>query len=315
MKVCSDDLRKRVLAAYLDGQGSMRQIAERFMVSLTFVFSLIKNFRQNGHISPKQHGGGRTPAVNEEGRGFLREIIDRHPDLTLRELCEYYEKNFGKKISKSAMDRTLKKMKITRKKKVLCDPEKNTDRVRQLTKEYHEKIESEDIGKLIFIDETGTTKNMTLPYGRAPEGKRAVGVRPVSQGRRVSVIGALSPNGLEDCMTFEGTLNGEIFLYYLNNFLCPALKEGQVVITDNAKAHKVGGVKELIESKGAKLIYLPPYSPELSPIELCWSKIKQFLKKAEARTEESLNGAISEVLNTITKNDAKGWFGHCGYVI
>lgn len=116
-------------------------------------------------------------------------------------------------------------------------------------------------------------------------------------------------------MVFEGTLNGAVFLSYVSNFLCPVLKEGQVVITDNAGAHKVKGVKELIESKGAKLLYLPPYSPELSPIEMCWSKVKQFLKKVEARTEEALNKAISEALNMITENDCRGWFGHCGYVV
>jgi transposase len=119
MKVYSADLRKRVLTAYSDGQGSMRQLAGRFIVSLTFVFDVIKNFRQNGHIDPKPHRGGNKPAINEEGRRILAEIIDRKPDMTLKELCEYYEHVSCKKVSKSAMDRTLKKMEITRKKKSL----------------------------------------------------------------------------------------------------------------------------------------------------------------------------------------------------
>lgn len=156
---------------------------------------------------------------------------------------------------------------------------------------------------------------MTLPYGRSPEGERVIGTRPVSQGQRISTIGALSTEETAACMTSEGTLNGEVFLSYLSNFLCPVLKEGQVVITDNAGAHKVKGVKELIESKGAKSVYLPPYSPELSPIEMCRSEVKQFLKKAGAGTEEALNEAVSEALNMITENDCKGWFGHCGYVV
>jgi transposase len=315
MKAYSEDLRKKVLTAYQDEEVSMRQLAERFMVSLTFVFNLIKNFRQNGHIRPKPHGGGNTPAINEEGFGILAEIIKKKSDMTLKELCEYYEDKTGKKVSKSAMDRTLKKMGITRKKKVLYDPEKNTVRVRRLTEEYSEKVKAEVPDNLIFIDETGATLNMTLPYGRSPEGERVIGTRPVSQGQRISTIGALSTEEMVACMTFEGTLNGEVFLSYLSDFLCPVLKEGQVVITDNARAHKVKGVKELIESKGAKLVYLPPYSPELSPIEMCWSKVKQFLKKAGARTEEALNEAISEALNMITENDCKGWFGHCGYVV
>ena len=315
MKVYSADLRKKVLTAYQEGQGSMRQMAERFTVSLTFVFNLINNFRQNGHIDPKPHGGGNRPAVNEEGCGILSEIIEKKPDMTLKELCEYYKNVSGKKVSKSAMDRTLKKMGITRKKKVLYDPKKNTDRVRKLAEEYSEKIKTEDVGNLIFIDETGMTLNMTLPYGRSLRGKRVIGYRPVSQGKRISAIGAISSEELSACMTYEGTLNGELFLSYLSNFLCPVLKEGHVVITDNAGAHKVKGVKELIESRGAELLYLPPYSPELSPIEMCRSEIKNFLKKAEVRTEELLNEALSESLNMITENDCEGWFGHCGYII
>lgn len=117
MKAYSDDLRKKVLTAYQNGKGSMRQLTGKFDVSLTFVSNLIKNFRQNGHIRPKPHGGGKTPAINEEGCIFLSEIIDKIVFLTLKELCEYYEHKTGKKVSKSAMDRTLKKMKITRKKK------------------------------------------------------------------------------------------------------------------------------------------------------------------------------------------------------
>ena len=156
---------------------------------------------------------------------------------------------------------------------------------------------------------------MTPVYGRSLKGKRVIRPCPVSRGKRISTIGAMSSKCLEACMTFEGTLNGELFLSYLSNFLCPVLKKGQIIITDNARVHKVKGVRELIESKGAELLYLPPYSPELSPIEMCWSKLKNFLKKAEARTEELLNKALSTALNMVTENDCKGWFGHCGYII
>ncbi len=152
MKAYSEDLRKKVLTAYHDEEVSMRQLAEIFMISLTFVFNLIKNFRQNGHIRPKPHGGGNTPAINEEGFGILAEIIKKKSDMTLKELCEYYEDKTGKKVSKSAPDRTLKKMGITRKKKVLYDPEKNTVRVRRLTEEYSEKVKAEVPDNLIFTD-------------------------------------------------------------------------------------------------------------------------------------------------------------------
>jgi len=157
--------------------------------------------------------------------------------------------------------------------------------------------------------------NMTLPYGRSLKGKRAFDSCPVSKGKRISTIGALSTDGLVANMSYEGTLNGTRFLYFLENFLVPQLRSGNVVICDNAAAHKVSNVEKMIESKGAKLVYLPPYSPDLSPIELYWSKFKQYLKKAKARTKESLKRAILEAINTITKEDAKNWFEHCGYVV
>lgn len=119
MKVYSYDLRKKVLTAYQNREGSMRQLSERFAVSMTFVFNLIKNFRQNGHIRPKAHGGGNKPVISMENYEIISEIIAKKPDMTLKELCEYYEHKCGKKVSKSSMDRTLNKMKITRKKKSL----------------------------------------------------------------------------------------------------------------------------------------------------------------------------------------------------
>ncbi len=115
MKAYSADLRKKVLKAYQNGEGSMRKLAVRFEVSLTFVSGLIKNFRQNGHIRPKPHGGGQTSAINKDGCEFISGLIRRQPKLTLKELCGHYEDKFGKKVCKSAMDRTLKKMNITRK--------------------------------------------------------------------------------------------------------------------------------------------------------------------------------------------------------
>jgi transposase len=178
-----------------------------------------------------------------------------------------------------------------------------------------EDIKSESTENLIFIDETGSVLNMTLPYGRSLEGERAFASCPVSKGERISTIGALSTEGLKASMSFEGTLNGTVFLSFLKNILIPELKSGDVVICDNAATHKVANVKELIESKGARMVYLPPYSPEFSPIELCWSKFKHFLRKAKARTKESLHQAISEAVNTITKENSKGWFEHCGYIV
>lgn len=158
----------------------------------------------------------------------------------------------------------------------------------------------------------GAVLNLTLEYGWAPKGQRAYGEKPTSRGQRISTLGALSSPGLVTAMCFEGTLNGAVFLYFLEHFLCPQLKPGQCVILDNAAAHHVEGVAELIEQTGAELLYLPPYSPDLNPIEMAWSQVKHRLRKAQARTKKALYEALAQALHTLTPEQAKAYLGHVG---
>lgn len=166
--------------------------------------------------------------------------------------------------------------------------------------------------QLIFLDEVGATLNLSLEYGRSVRGQRVYGHRPTARGQRISTIGALSSQGVETALCFEGTLNGAIFVYFLEHFLCPVLKPGQVVVVDNARAHQVAGVVDLIEATGARIRYLPPYSPDLNPIELAWSKVKHALRKTQARTREALYEALSQALDTLTPANAQGYFKHVG---
>jgi len=164
-----------------------------------------------------------------------------------------------------------------------------------------------------FVDESGITLALTRLYGRAPRGQRAVGSAPLNYGENVSLIGALGIGGLDAPMMIGGAVDGEVFRLWTEQILCPTLVEGDVVVMDNLQAHKVRGIREAIEGRGAKLIYLPPYSPDLSPIEPCWSKIKTALRAVGARTRQALERAIKQVLLTITESDALAWFAHCGY--
>jgi transposase len=168
---------------------------------------------------------------------------------------------------------------------------------------------------LIFLDELGATLNLSLDYGRSARGQRVYGQRPTSRGHRISTIGALSPHGLETALCFEGALNGAVFVYFLVHFLCPLLKPGHIVVVDNARAHQVDGVVELIEAAGARVRYLPPYSPDLNPIELAWSKVKHCLRKAQARTREALYEALAQALDTLTPANAQGYFKHVGICV
>jgi transposase len=156
---------------------------------------------------------------------------------------------------------------------------------------------------------------MTRLYGRSAKGERVIETVPQNYGENITMLATLSFSGIEAPMTINGAVDGIVFKVYVEKVLCPTLKSGDVVIMDNLPAHKVVGIRELIETCGAKLIYLPPYSPDFNPIEKCWSKIKTYLRKAKSRTREELEKALREALLLITEQDALGWFKSCGYSI
>jgi transposase len=166
---------------------------------------------------------------------------------------------------------------------------------------------------LVFLDESGASTQMTRNYGRAPRGERVAEATPNSHWHTLTMFAALTLEGLQAPMTIESPTDGDVFLAYLEQVLCPRLHPGQVVVMDNLAAHKVAGVRELIEATGARLLYLPPYSPDFNPIEPAWSKIKQLLRSAKARTVAALEQAIAEALAAITPENASAWFSHCNY--
>lgn len=154
---------------------------------------------------------------------------------------------------------------------------------------------------------------MTRNYGRAPRGQRVKEATPQGHWQTVTMLAVLTRRGLEAPMTIAEPTDGDIFLAYLEQVLCPRLRPGQVVVMDNLSAHKVAGVRQQIEATGARLLYLPPYSPDLNPIEPAWSKLKQLLRAAKARTAEALETAVAQALAAITPENATAWFSHCGY--
>lgn len=150
---------------------------------------------------------------------------------------------------------------------------------------------------------------MTRRYARCPGGARVHEAVPQGNWKILTILGAMSMRGLIATMTIEEATDADIFLAYLEQVLTPALKSGDVVVMDNLSAHKVNGVRQLIEAAGAELLYLPPYSPDLNPIEKAWAKLKQLLRAAMTRSKEALDQAISELLPQITHENAEAWFG------
>lgn len=156
---------------------------------------------------------------------------------------------------------------------------------------------------------------MTRLFGRAPRGDRVHDAVPKNHGQNVSVLGALSCQGIDAVMTIDGAVDAAVFRVYVEQVLVPTLAPGDVVIMDNLSAHKGNAIRAAIEAAGAQLLYLPPYSPDLSPIEPCWSKLKTCLRAAKARTRDALDAALTLALDTITPADARSWFRHCGYAL
>lgn len=210
------------------------------------------------------------------------------------------------------MRRTAKDELAAQKKSVYA-AERDLERVQERRAEYAAQSSKLDIRRLKFIDEAGSNLAMTRTSGRAAPGERVFDSVPQNYGENVSMLAALSIEGVSAPMTIQGAVDGLVFEAYLKDVLCPTLQAGDVVMMDNLPAHKIKAVRELIESKGARLIYLPPYSPDLNPIEKCWSKIKTYLRAVKARTYDALSEALKQALLTVTADDAKGWFTSCGY--
>lgn len=195
-------------------------------------------------------------------------------------------------------------------KKSAYDPSKDSPRIQALTEEYVEKVKEVAQGKFYFLDEMGAALDLIPMYGRAGRSERVYDTKPTAKGKRVSLVSALNSSGIATALTIEGTLNGSVFLYFIKQCLCPLLKAGDTVVLDNAAAHKVEGVQELIEAKGAVLAYLPPYSPEFNAIELAWNKIKQYLRKQRVRTVKHLHKAYFKALKLITPDNAQKFIKH-----
>ena len=170
-----------------------------------------------------------------------------------------------------------------------------------------------DPRRLVFVDECSTNIALTRLYARAPKGERAFGKAPRNWGKNVTLIAAMGTQGIGPAMSVEGATDGAAFETYVKHFLAPALKEGQVVVMDNLQVHKSVRVRELIEGTGAEVLFLPPYSPDFSPIEEAFSKVKSILRRIGARPREALMEATAEALDAVSRRDARGWFRHCGY--
>ena len=165
----------------------------------------------------------------------------------------------------------------------------------------------------VFVDEGSTDAAMTPRYARAPRGERAVGSAPRNRGPNVTLLAALTPEGIGPALAVAGAADGAAVELYVRELLAPALRRGQVVVLDNLSAHKGDGVRAAVEAAGCRLLFLPAYSPDYNPIEPAFAKVKQRLRRAGARSFDALVAAIGEAVDAVTAEDARGFFAHCGF--
>ncbi|WP_126602002.1 IS630 family transposase [Dictyobacter aurantiacus] len=307
MKAYSQDLRQRVLRAIDQGK-KQAEVAEMFAISTATIKRYLKARRERGHVLP-QPIPGRPSIKGAALRAGLLDQLEVHPDATREQHCQMWEARTGTKVSPASLSRTRMALGWTRKKKSLRASEQD-DAARAAWREQAKKLPTQD---LVIVDETGTQINMTPLYAYAPRGERAVGRVPRNYGANLTLIASLSLEGMGEAMLLDGAADGVAFEIYVEQILASSLRPGQIVILDNLSIHLGPRVKQAIEERSCQLLFLPAYSPDFSPIEGAFSKLKTLLRRVGARTREALQDAIIQALPSITAQDALGWFLHCGY--
>jgi transposase len=303
MTAYSQDLRQRILDTVQRGEGSLRQIARRFLVSVSFVTRLLRLHRGTGALEPKPHGGGNPAVLGPEDLERLRELIRQQPDATLEECRQ----RLGVACSLMTISRALRRLGLPRKKKVPRAREQDRPEVQERRREFCEGLAGLDPQRLVFVDECGANTAMTRTHGRAPVGER-VDTNTPGGWKSITLTCGLRLSGVTAALAFPGATDTGVFETYVEEVLVPELKPGDVVIWDNLKPHQSEEVIEAVEAAGARVVPLPPWSPDLTPIEEMFSKVKGAMRSAAARTTETVYAAFGSALHEVTPDNIAGWF-------
>ena len=283
MKPYSADLRERVLAACAAGLDLVGEVAGQFGVSVSLIDKLRRRLRGP---AARCHAGGIAGPVGRRRR------TGRGPNHGLEGVA-----GAG----------------FAAKKKGLHAAERDTGRVKGLRRAFLEALPGEDVTRFKFVDETSVQLAYTRRHGRAEGGRRVDQAVPLHNGPNVTVTAALTPQGLEAVMELDGAVNTASFVAYVRHVLGPTLAPGDVVVLDNLRVHKAPDVAEAVAAFGARRLFLPPYSPDFTPVELAFSKLKTGLRTAQTRTRDALREALRTAADWISEADAKNWFDHCRY--
>lgn len=311
MRPYSIDVRQRIVAAVEAGEHTLGALAELFSVDISTIVRLLQRFRSTGSVQPKPHAGGPCPKVDAQATARLLELVRQQPDATLAELRE----QLGVDCSIVAIFRALKRNGITRKKKTRFAEERGSPRVQEQRRAFCEEMATVHANHVVFIDETGATTAMSRTYGRAPAGERVQATAP-GAWKNVTLISGMRRSGVIAPIALPGATDRQVFDTYVEQALVPELRPGDVVVWDNLAAHDSASAIAAIEAVGARVMPLPAYSPDLTPIEEMFAKVKEGLRSIAARTVEGVIGAMGKVLNQIMPDDILGWFhDRCPYAM
>jgi transposase len=308
MKAYSYDLRIRIFNYSLTH--SIQETAQVFRVSPNTVYLLKQLFFKTGSLEPYKRTTWVARLITPEGEQYLQLLLAEEVDLTLEELGNRYEEAYGVRVSIGTLYNTLKKLNITRKKKTFSDPKKKTRRVKMEKENYDEQLEKIEPEKRFYLDETGSCINMSPAYGRSKRGHLAYDEKPTYSSDKVSTVAVLTEEGIKAHYSYSVSLTARVFICYLDTFVLPLLNDGQTLIMDNHPVHHAKIVQKYTKQNHINVLFLPPYSPELNPIEEAFSKIKTYIKKQKARTLDKLLIVINDAFNIITNEDAHGYFNH-----
>jgi len=309
-KPYSMDLRERAVAAVLRDGLSRHGSAARFGVAPSTVINWVRRVRETGSVAPGQMGGHKPKAIAGEHAAFLGRRV-REGAFTLRGLvAELAER--GLKVDYRSVWNFVHAEKLSFKKTVIASERERPDVARRRA-QWAKRQRTIDPERLVFIDETWTKTNMEPLRGWAPQGERLVAKVPHGHWKTMTFVASLRRDRIEAPWLIDGPINGEGFRTYVEKVLVPTLQPGELVIMDNLGSHKGQAVRQAIRSAGAKLFFLPKYSPDLNPIEQVFAKLKHLLRKAAAPNLEAVVAAVGELLSAYTAPECANYFANDGY--
>lgn len=310
MTTYSQDLRQRIVAAYQAGEGSVRELAERFGVSPTTVQAYLTRWRQDGTLAPRPRRHGPRPRIPDRHLGRLRALVAETNDRTLAEYAALYAARYGVSLKKSAFAKALARARQTRKKKTLGPSEAKTEGGRRARKNFRQRAYRRRRRRFVFLDEFGFNRATGRRYGRATRGRRVRATQPDNADPNLTFVVGLTERGPVAPFMFPGAMDGNVFTQYLRRKLGPRLRPGDVVVWDGLGAHRALTARHAVERRGAEVLPLSAYSPDFNPDEELGSKIKTLVRGRPHDTAEQIIDAVGWAYGQVTAEDARGWFAH-----